>query len=412
MSGGSEPLVDNPHASRGAYPEALRRILNATALAEHRRWLTQWNEIASPTPLYELDSLAQRLGLARISLKDESVRTSLGSFKILGAPLALVRLIQRLRPELDADEVGLLRGVYAAALGAMTVISATDGNHGRALAAAARALGVRCCIVLHAEVSAEREDPIAALGASIVRVAGNYDESVRHAARLAAERHWWVVSDTSYEGYEDIPRDVMQGYAILAAEVMEQNQVAGAAACPYTHVFLQGGVGGLAASIGSYFWESFGAQRPSLVVVEPVEADCLRESARHGRPSAARGSVNSVMAGLACGEPSPLAWRFLEGCGDHFLTVSDADAVKAMQRLATGDGDVPLVAGASGAAGAAGLLAASLDAAQRAALGLDAHSRVLLVNTEGATAPGEYARQVGETAQAVRARQMAWILSG
>jgi len=293
-------------------------------------------------------------------------------------------------------------------LNTYTVISATDGNHGRALALAARDAGCRCVIVLHAEVNAEREAAIAELGADIVRIAGNYDASVEEAARLAAEHGWQVVSDTSYDGYQDIPADVMQGYATIAAEIIEQTR-AEPSQCPYTHVFLQGGVGGMPAGIISFLWQFHGAARPHFVVAEPRQADCLTQSALAGRAATATGSVDSVMAGLACGAASPLAWRFLAESVDHFMTVEDDEAIAAMRALAKGSTrDIPIVAGESGTAGLAALTLACGNANMAAQLGLAAQSRVLLVSTEGATAPQHYAREVGETAEAVMARQAAW----
>ncbi len=398
----------NPRAARRAFDPSLKAILSIERGRESRRWLSHWDMLApGATPLRKLPGLARRLGVGELWLKDESLRSPLGSFKALGAPIALLRLIRRRWPALDLQAEDLLAGRHAALLKDFVVISATDGNHGRALAAAARSVGCRCVIVLHAEVSAERETPIAALGAQIVRIAGNYDDSVQEAARLAAVNGWQVVSDTSYEGYEEIPRDVMQGYGIIADELFDG--LAAGAPCPFSHVLLQGGVGGLAAGIASHFCERFGAGRPRFIVVEPEQADCLLQSARSGRPSRATGSVDSVMAGLACGETSPLAWRFLEHDVDLFMTVGDDDAVRAMRSLAEGDaGDVPVVAGESGAAGLAALAVLANDAEGMRAAGLDTTSKVLLINTEGATAPGVYEALTGRTADEVRAAQARW----
>ncbi|AMR80582.1 diaminopropionate ammonia-lyase [Cupriavidus nantongensis] len=405
-------LTINSRAHRCDYPAELRQLMSIAEAGRSHAWLSHWEQLnAGPTPLRELPGLAASLGIAQLSVKDESVRSPLGSFKALGAPIALVRLVLRMFPERELDPLELIAGRHAALLRDFTVISATDGNHGRALAAAARSFGCRCVIVLHANVSQEREDAIAACGARIVRIVGNYDESVEEAARLAAANGWTVVSDTSYEGYQDIPRDVMQGYGAIAAEVLAQRGVAPGQPCPYTHVFLQGGVGGLAAGVASYLWERFGAGRPTFVVVEPAQADCLYQSALQGRPARATGSVDSVMAGLACGETSPLAWRFLEPSVDVFMTIADDDAVTAMHRLAIGqDGDVPIVAGESGAAGVAGLAVLRAQPALSAAAGLDAGSRVLVINTEGATAPAVYQQLVGESAESVLARQAAWLV--
>lgn len=391
-------LFLNPRAERRPYDDALRAILNIKSGREGRRWLRAWSLLnEGATPLWPLPRLAAQLGLAHLAVKDESTRSPLGSFKALGAPLALLRLIVRRWPDRGWQAADLLAGKHAAELRELVVISATDGNHGRALAAAAQSIGCRCVIVLHAHVSAEREAPITAFGAEIVRIAGDYDASVREAARLAAANGWTVVSDTSYDGYEEIPRDVMQGYGTIADEVLETGSA------PFTHVIVQGGVGGLAAGIVSHFWEHFGTQRPVFIVVEPEQADCLLQSARSGHAARASGSVDSVMAGLACGETSPLAWRFLQPAVDAFITVSDGAAVQAMRTLAEGSaGDVPVLAGESGAAGLAGLIAAAGQ------LSLDANARVLLLNTEGATAPGVYKSLTGRSASAVLAAQAAW----
>ncbi len=402
-------LFANPHARRAPCDTTLRSILNIERGQTSRAWLSSWSLLLpGNTPLWSMPGLAAALGVGKISVKDEALRSPLASFKTLGAPIALVRLIKRRWPNKSFEPQALLAGKHASELRDLVVISATDGNHGRALAAAANSIGCRCVIVLHAQVSPEREKPIADFGAEIVRITGNYDQSVQEAARLAAQNGWQVVSDTSYDGYEDIPRDVMQGYAILACEALED--ATPQEGCPFTHVFLQGGVGGLAAGVVSHFWERYGDQRPVFIVVEPEQADCLLQSAVQGRASSTLGSVDSLMAGLACGDTSPLAWRFLASTVDLFMTVADSAAQAAMRTLAVGgSGDIPVVSGESGAAGLAGLatLLASADVARQ--LGLNPQSHVLLLNTEGATAPGVYAALVGESAQSVQGRQARWL---
>ncbi|QBQ98931.1 diaminopropionate ammonia-lyase [Paraburkholderia pallida] len=405
-------LIPNPRATRSPYPATLRTILNVESGDESRAWLSNWVLISrEPTPLWELPHAAAQLGVARLAVKDESLRSPLGSFKALGAPIALMRLIMRLLPTHDIAPKALIEGRHREQMSNLTVISATDGNHGKALAAAAQSIGCHCVIVLHANVSTEREQAIADYGARIVRIPGNYDESVEHAAQLASAHGWHVVSDTSYEGYEAIPRDVMQGYGTIAAEVIEQAGTARGEPA-FTHVFVQGGVGGLAAGVASYLWEHYGVNRPRFIVVEPRQADCLYQSAIAGRAAQATGSVDSVMAGLACGETSPLAWKILEGCVDNFMLIEDEDAVAAMRTLAAGDGDgddVPIVSGESGAAGLAGLAKLMQEPALAHAAGLDAQSRVLLISTEGATAPGVYAQLVGTHADTVAARRDEWL---
>ena len=400
-------LLANPKVQYQAYPDDLKALMNIEQERLNRQAWAAWRGIAATaTPVYDLPDAAKRIGVGMVSVKDESQRSSLGSFKALGAPIALVRFLMREHPEWEMAAV--FTGRYRDVLREQTVISATDGNHGRALAAAAQDCGCRCVIVLHAHVSEEREAAISAYGAEIVRIQGNYDESVLEAARLAQANGWQVISDTSYEGYEEVPRDVMQGYATIAAEVIEATEAAQQAA--YTHVFLQGGVGGLAAGVVAYWWEYAGTARPKFIVVEPEQADCLWQSAVHGQASVAQGSVDSIMAGLACGATSPLAWRFLDSSVDAFMTVSDDEAITAMRQLATGsEHDIPVLAGESGVAGLAALNQLAANKQQMAALGLDEQARVLFISSEGATAPSVYAEAAGETAETVLARQQQWL---
>ena len=401
-------FLTNVHAVHRSYDADLQSVLNLAEGRASRQRLSTWDRLSPhPTPAWSLPGLAASLGIGGLTLKDESKRSGLGSFKALGAPNALIRLVLRRWPDRAWQAEDLFRGTHAAKLRDFVVISATDGNHGRALAAAAESIGCRCVIVLHAHVSREREDAIAAFGAEIVRITGNYDESVEVAARLARVNGWEVVSDTSYEGYEDVPRDVMQGYGVVADELLE---TAPSDVCPWTHVILQGGVGGLAAGIVSHFWERYGERRPRFIVAEPERADCLYQSALQGRPARATGSVDSVMAGLACGETSPLAWRFLQPAVDVFMTVSDAQAVEAMRVLAgRSHSDVPVVAGESGVAGLAALQRIARDKAWRQQAGLTADARVLVINTEGATAPAVYESLVGRSHDAVLAAQQQWL---
>ena len=248
FSGWFDMFFANPAATRRPYDPDLKQILNMAAGHASRERLSSWKLLSQqPTPAWSLPGMAGALGLGGITVKDESSRSPLGSFKTLGAPNALILLVQQRWPQQQWTAADLFAGRHAQALRDWVVISATDGNHGRALAAAAQSIGCRCVIVLHAEVSREREAAIAAFGAEIVRVPGDYDDSVREAARLARENGWEVVSDTSYEGYEEVPRNVMQGYGVIADELLQD--VAPGASCPWTHVLLQGGVGGMPAGI-------------------------------------------------------------------------------------------------------------------------------------------------------------------
>ena len=394
-------LFRNPNATYAPYPAELAQVLNKETAQTSKQWLSSWPLLNSnATPLFSMTGTANALGIAALWVKDESKRSELGSFKALGAPNALINLILKHFPTLEADKI--LLGEYREQLAGFAVVSATDGNHGRALAAAAQSSGCPCTIVIHAQVSQEREAAIAEYGATMVRIAGNYDESVEEADRLARENGWTVVSDTSYEGYTEIPRDVMQGYGVMAAELVEQLE---AQQQKPTHVILQGGVGGLAAGVFSYLWEQYGAERPTFIVVEPSQADCLYQSAIQGQPSSATGSVDSVMAGLACGETSQIAWAFLQPSVDYFTLLEDQDAIDSMVHLAHGKyGDIPIVGGESGVAGLA-LLNKLSDKEQLSAIGVNAGSKVLIINTEGATAPGLFKELTGLTPEAIIANQ-------
>ncbi|MAC46732.1 MAG: diaminopropionate ammonia-lyase [Oceanospirillum sp.] len=394
-------LFKNPNATHAPYPVELAGVLNRETAQKSKQWLSNWPLLnANATPLWSMTGTAHALGIETLWIKDESKRSKLGSFKALGAPNALINLILKHFPSFDAEKI--LLGEYREQLADFAVVSATDGNHGRALAAAAQSSGCPCTIVIHAQVSQERENAIAEYGATMVRITGNYDESVEEADRIAKENGWIVVSDTSYEGYTEIPRDVMQGYGVMAAETAEQLE---AREQKPTHIILQGGVGGLAAGVFSSFWEQYGAERPTFIVVEPSQADCLYQSAIQGKPSSTTGAVDSIMAGLACGETSQIAWDFLQPSVDYFTLIEDQDAIDSMVHLAHGKyGDAQIVGGESGVAGLA-LLTKLAKLNQFNALGLNVNSKVLIVNTEGATAPDLFKELTGITAEEIIAKQ-------
>ena len=230
-------------------------------------------------------------------------------------------------------------------------------------------------IFVHETVSQGRVDAIARYGAEVVRVPGNYDDAVREADRQAKANGWFVVSDTSYPGYTEVPRDVMQGYRLMADEAADQWT-----GPPPTHVFMQAGVGGAAAAVSVQMRERF-APPPLLIVVEPERAACLLASARAGAATVVHGDLETIMAGLACGEPSLLAWQELERAASAFMSIPDDAAADALRLLA----DAGVAIGESGVAGLAGLRLAVADPAARAAAALDDDSRILLFGTEGVT---------------------------
>ena len=362
-------------------------VLNAAGFRRARAEITGWPGYA-PTPLIDLPGAAQAARVASVHIKDEAGRFGLGSFKALGGAYAVLGTVQselsRRGNAAHATGAELAAGVHAEAARAITVCCATDGNHGRSVAWGAQRFGAACCIFVHGTVSAARVAAIAAYGAEIRRVPGTYDDAVRMAAAAAEREGWLVVSDTSYPGYTEVPREVMQGYRLMMEEALEQ-----APAAP-THVFVQAGVGGVAAAV-SVHGRSRLTPEPVLVVVEPERAACLLASAASGGIAVVGGGLETIMAGLACGAPSLLAWEELERGAAGFLAIPDAAAVDAMRLLAK----CGVVSGESGAAGLAGLMLAAGDPMARAALGLGAESRVLLFSTEGATDPALYASLVG-----------------
>ncbi|TAJ30846.1 diaminopropionate ammonia-lyase [Bosea sp. (in: a-proteobacteria)] len=392
-------LNTHPDFKSDLDPRDLAMLGPDGAAAIGRHLATRENPM--PTPLRALPGLAAALGIGALFVKDEGQRLGLGSFKALGGAYAVIRLAieeasRQLGRQFDDADIGDPALRKAAAT--MTFACATDGNHGRSVAQGAGLVGAKAVIFVHGGVSAERVAAIARFGAEMVRVAGTYDDSVREAARVAAERGWTVVSDTSWEGYERIPGLVMQGYTAIASEAFAQLPQAP------THVFVQAGVGGIAAAMAAQMATHYGAARPLFTVVEPELAACLFEAARQGRPVTIAHGKPTVMAMLECYEPSPIALRVLYRAADAFMTATDADAVEAMNRLARPTaGDSAIVAGESGAAGLAGLLAAMRDPEARTALKLDARSRVLLINTEGATDPARYAELVGLSPEQVLA---------
>jgi diaminopropionate ammonia-lyase len=392
-------LFENPRATRAApyAADGRERILNLSALAEAKREITSWPGYAQ-TPLRRLAKLAACVGVSEILYKDEAGRFALGSFKALGGAYAVFNLLRqeiRERTGVAASSADLISGRYADITRDVTVIAATDGNHGRAVAWGAQTFGCRCVIYVHETVSEARCRAIAKYGAEVRRVAGTFDDAVRSTAADAAAQGWCVVSDTSYEGYTDVPRDIMQGYSLMVEETSAQS-------APPSHVFVQGGVGGLAAGVCSYFWERLGARRPRLIVVEPEAADCFYRSAVAGKPTPAQGALDTMMAGLACGEVSILAWEILKVGADAFMTIGDESAIDCMRLLAEGRcGETPIVAGESAVAGLAGFLLANANADFRGRLALDADSRILVFGTEGATDPAAYTRLVGRTPEDV-----------
>jgi diaminopropionate ammonia-lyase len=399
-----------------------------------------------PGPLVALPTLAAKLGIGCLHIKDEGRRLGLRSFKALGGAYAVLRLIMEqaareygapiplaalpraasgsLAPaHRNADDTpypgasknrgGAQRtdgpailgnadcgaeqnGVQDAAVhfrraaAATTFVCATDGNHGQSVAAGARLAGARAVILVHEGVSRERRDAIARFGAEVIEIAGTYDDAVAASMRLAQEHDWTLLSDTSWPGYEDVPLWVMQGYTLIAGEARQQ--LPG----PPTHVFLQAGVGGFAAALASAMGDQWSSAPPQFIIVEPTRAACLYASALAGKAMRIAAGEPTLMSMLECHEPSHLAWDCLRTHAAAFMAVEDRDAVAAMRALALAEhADEVVLSGESGAAGLAGLMTAAADEGFRKDIGLDSSSRVLLVNTESATDECRFTTLVG-----------------
>jgi diaminopropionate ammonia-lyase len=376
-------------AARLRQGDAAERVLTRQDFATSRAEITQWDGYA-PTPLVSLSVLATKIGVADVLYKDEGPRFGLGSFKALGGSYAALRVLQRQIAAKLGQDVTLqeIRSGKVAALAAqITLVSATDGNHGRSLAWGCQRFGAPCRIYIHAEVSEGRAAAMRDLGAEVIRINGDYDASVVLAKKEAEENGWFVVSDTSWEGYSEPPRDVMAGYGVMTSEICESLDQ------PPTHVFLQGGVGGLAAGVVAGLRQHWGKQGPRVVIVEPELAACLFESGRSGEATTFAVQTETLMAGLSCGEPSGMAWEILAEEAADFLTIPDSLVAPCVRLLARPcAGDPAIEAGESAIAGLAALIAARQDAALSAKLGLDAQSRVLLIGSEGVTDPEIFAQ--------------------
>jgi len=353
-----------------------------------------------PTPLASLKNLANYLGVGGIYVKDEAHRFGLNSFKALGSSYAMARLLaERLGEDMSAMTFSRLSSPETKErLGELTFVTATDGNHGRAVAWTARQLGQRAVVYMPQGTSPDRLANIQGEGAEVHIIDGNYDDAVRLAAAKAREYGWVVVQDTAWPGYEDIPRWIMQGYTTMAAEALNQLQEQGIP--KPTHVFVQAGVGAMAAAVQGYFAARFREGRPRTLVLEPKDAACFMRSgqADDGERRCISGNFTTIMVGLACGEPSPQAWRILRDYSEIFAACPDWVAARGMRILGNPlAGDPRVVSGESGAATLGFLSVIAQDPALaplRKTLGLGPASQVLLFSTEGDTAPTKYRRIV------------------
>jgi diaminopropionate ammonia-lyase len=356
------------------------------------------------TPLVSLDNLAARLGVNRFFVKDESYRFGLNAFKVLGGSYAIARFIAE-RLGIDSgtlDYAALTSDETKRKLGDITFYTATDGNHGRGVAWAANRLRQKSVVLMPKGSSSARLANIRKEGADASITGLNYDDAVRLANEMAEkDPNGVMVQDTAWAGYEKIPAWIMQGYGTMSFEALSQLRAAGVDRP--THIFVQAGVGSLAGSVQGFFANVFGDNCPVTTVVEASAADCLYRSAVAGKLTAVGGDLNTIMAGLACGEANTISWEILKNKTAFFVSAPDWVAARGMRILGNplcGDGAVSdrasdrrVISGESGAV-PTGLAVTALDDAGyrdlRDALGLDAHSVVLAFSTEGDTDPDRY----------------------
>ncbi len=353
------------------------------------------------TPLARLDGMAARLGLGSLCVKDESYRFGLNAFKVLGGSFAMARYIAKeLGKDVSETDYAYLTGDRLKKdFGQATFFTATDGNHGRGVAWAASRLGQKAVVHMPKGSARSRFDNIAREGAQVTIEEVNYDDCVRMAAAEAARtEHGVVVQDTAWEGYEEIPSWIMQGYGTMAGEAAQQlrQQEIGRP----THVFVQAGVGSLAGAVVGYFANLYPSDPPKFVVMEAQIADCLYQGALagDGEPRMVGGDLQTIMAGLACGEPNTISWDILRNHADAFVSCPDWVSAKGMRMLAAPvKGDPAVCSGESGAVGMGVISTLMEDGAYkelRDALGLDRSSQVLMFSTEGDTDPEKYRKIV------------------
>lgn len=352
----------------------------------------------SVTPLAKLDNLAKALGVANVYVKDESYRFGLNAFKVLGGSYTIGNyLAQKLGKDISELPFNVLSSEEVRKqIGEVTFVTATDGNHGRGIAWTANRLGQKSVVYMPKGSALERLNNIKALGADASITDLNYDDAVRLANSNAEKYGWVMVQDTAWEGYEDIPGWIMEGYTTMAAEAVEQ-----LGGVKPTHIFLQAGVGAMSGGITGFFADLYGDEdRPIITIVEPNKADCIYRSAEanDGKPHFVKGDMNTIMAGLACGEPCTIGWNVLHDHADNFVSMPDYVAAEGMRVLGNPlPGDDRVISGESGAA-TLGFVAEvmrnqSLDWLRKQ-LKLDENSRVLCFSTEGDTDKENYRRIV------------------
>ncbi len=366
-------LDANPGRNAAAFPNRAGS-LDTAVMDAARAAIGDWSGYA-PTPLHDLPEIADHLGVARVVYKDESARFGLGSFKALGGAYAVAALAR----QIEAD---------GGSTADLTVTTATDGNHGRSVAWGAARAGCAAKIYIHAHVSQARADAMAAFGAEVIRINGNYEASLAACKADAAAHGWQIVSDTSWEGYHEVPLTVMAGYTVMAAEILDQ-----LGESP-SHAMLPVGVGGLAAGIIAPLWQAAGPSLGHMIAVESHMSACMRDSLVAGQPTLVDITRETLMAGLSCGEVSELAWDILKPTVSHCVTIGDEAVAPLMRWFHNRTNSIE--AGECSTSGLAALLVMHADGAAWQRLEMTPDSVILLVGTEGATDPDFHRQIVGK----------------
>ena len=386
--------ITNPHSTKGSCPDFLSR-----AATEPVRHLHQSIPAYQQTPLISLPGLAKKLGIGDVCVKDESKRFGLKAFKGLGGTYALCRVVceklgldyrtvtfQQLQEEKNREKISK-----------MIFVTTTDGNHGKGISWAAGLLGAQAYIYMPRGSVEARAQAIRDAGKAVVTITDlSYDDAVQYTAKLAKENGWYLIQDTSWAGYEEIPMWIIQGYTTMIYEALDQMDEMRKKP---THVFLQAGVGAMAGGVLGALCCNYPNDLPVVSIVEPAEVACIFESARcgDGEEHDATGSEVTIMAGLNCGRPCGITWPILRDFADFYFACPDWVAARGMRVLAAPtSGDRAVVSGESGAVttGLLSLLDKQEFSAFRKKLGLNEQSVVLLINTEGDTDPEGYQRIV------------------
>ena len=337
--------------------------------------ISSW-ETYSPTPLLKLDKLNKELKFKEIYYKDEAKRFDLKSFKALGGAFAVYKIASEKKN--------------------ITVSTATAGNHGRSVAWGAKRLGLKCKIFISENVSESRAEAMRDLNAEIIRVQGNYDNSLKECIKQSQENNWEIVQDVSWEGYKEVPKLIMAGYTIMIKEIIDQvdtNSI--------THVFLQAGVGGMAAAMIAGF-ASFSKNIPKFIVVEPENADCVFKSIKNNKPTTVDIKKETVMGGMSCGDVSSIAWEILKNSAQYCVTISDDAISSAVALLAEGRlSNEKIIAGECAVPGVIALIGSFNNKEYLDKLKLDEKSNVLLFGCEGLTDKAMYQKLLSDGLQKI-----------